>query len=69
MTKDSDFRFCEMWQQDSGEPPRFTPEELHGRITKFERTIKRRNLREYIAAVLVIVRVLSGRNGIESGNA
>jgi hypothetical protein len=54
MTNDSDFRFCEMWQEGSGEPPRFTPEELRGRITRFERTIKRRNLREYLAAALVI---------------
>jgi hypothetical protein len=54
MTNDSDFSFCEMWRQGPGKPPRFSHEELHGRITKFERKIKRRNLREYIAAVLVI---------------
>jgi len=47
MINDSDSSFCEMWQQGSGEPPRFSPEEL-------QRTIKRRNLREYVAAALVL---------------
>jgi len=42
------------WQQLPGEPPRFTPEELRGRISKFERTILRRNLREYFAAAFVL---------------
>jgi len=54
MTNDSVSRICEFWQQGSGEPPRLNAEELHGRISKFERTITRRNLREYVAAALVI---------------
>jgi len=53
MTNDN-CTICDLWQGSSGEPPRFNPEELHRRISSFERTIKRRNLREYIAAVLVI---------------
>jgi hypothetical protein len=43
-----------MWQQGSGEPPQFTPEEMHRNMNKFERTIARRNLVEYLAAALVI---------------
>lgn len=49
---DSEIR--SLWQQPSGDPPRFTPEELRGRISKFETTIRRRNLREYLAAALVL---------------
>lgn len=54
MTNDSDSRMCALWQQGSGEPPRFNPEDLRDRISRFERTIKRRNLREYVAAVPVM---------------
>jgi hypothetical protein len=55
MTNDSVSNLCHLWRQDSGEPPRFTPEELRSRARNFERTIGRRNLAEYIAAALVIV--------------
>lgn len=55
MTTDPLSHICNTWQQSSGEPSRFTPEQLRGRISKFERTIGRRNLVEYIAAALVIV--------------
>jgi len=55
MTTDPLSHICNTWQRSSGEPPRFTPEQLRGRISKFERTIGRRNLVEYIAAALVIV--------------
>jgi hypothetical protein len=53
MTNDSFLGICELWQKGSDEPPRFTPEELQNRMGRFERTIRRRNLREYIAAALV----------------
>ena len=53
MTNDSVSKMCNLWQG-SGEPSRFNPEEFPGRISKFQRTIKQRNLREYIAAALVI---------------
>ena len=49
---DSDLRNA--WQQLPGEPPHFTPEELRSRISNFERTIRRRNLREYLAAAFVL---------------
>lgn len=49
---DSEIR--SLWQQPSGEPPRFAPEELRRKISKFERTIRRRNLREYVAAAFVL---------------
>ena len=55
MTHDSLSKLCDLWQQTPDESPRFTPEQLRGRISKFERTIGRRNLVEYIAAALVIV--------------
>lgn len=49
---DSEIR--SLWQQPSGEPPRFAPEELRRKISKFEQTIRRRNLREYVAAAFVL---------------
>jgi hypothetical protein len=54
MTNDSVSRMCDVWQRDSGEPPRFTPDELRRNMGKFERTIARRNLREYFAGAFVI---------------
>ena len=54
MTNDSLSKMCDLWQQGSGEPPRFTPDELRHNMNKFERTIARRNLIEYLAAALVI---------------
>lgn len=54
MTNNADVRMCNLWQQGSDEPPRFTPEELRDSISRFERTIRRRNLREYAAAALVM---------------
>ncbi|HEX8926572.1 MAG TPA: hypothetical protein VF786_12315 [Terriglobales bacterium] len=54
MTHNDDFNISDLWQQNSGQPPRFTPEELRTRVTRFERTIRHRNLREYAAAALVI---------------
>jgi hypothetical protein len=54
MTNDSISRMCTVWQRDSGEPPRFTPDELRRNMGKFERTIARRNLREYFAGAFVI---------------
>jgi hypothetical protein len=54
MTKDSVSKICEFWQQGSHEPTRFNGEDLRSRMNKFERTIRRRNLREYVAAGLVI---------------
>ena len=53
MTNDSLRNICNLWQQGSGEPPRFTPDDLRRRLTRFERTIRLRNLREYIAAAFV----------------
>jgi hypothetical protein len=54
MTNDSVSKICEFWQQGSGEPSGFNGEELRERMNKFERTIRRRNLREYLAAALVV---------------
>jgi len=54
MTNDSVSKICEFWQQGSHEPTRFNGEDLRSRMNKFERTIRRRNLREYVAAGLVI---------------
>lgn len=54
MNNNGDFNICDLWQQGSGEPPRFTPEEFRGRMSGFERTIRRRNMREYAAAALVM---------------
>jgi quinol-cytochrome oxidoreductase complex cytochrome b subunit len=54
MTNDSVSRMCDVWQQGSGEPPRFNPDELRRKMNRFERTIARRNLGEYLAAALVI---------------
>lgn len=54
MTNDADTRICQLWQQGFNEPPRFTPEDLRGRASRFERTVWRRNLREYIAAAVVV---------------
>ena len=54
MTNHSVSRMCDVWRRDSGEPPRFTPDELRRNMGKFERTIARRNLREYFAGAFVI---------------
>jgi len=54
MTNDSLSKMSDLWQQGSGEPPRFSPDELRRNMNKFERTIARRNLSEYLAAALVI---------------
>ncbi|WP_109489160.1 hypothetical protein [Occallatibacter savannae] len=54
MTNDFDSRIRGLWQQPSGEPPRFTPEELRRRVASFERVVRHRNLREYLAAAAVI---------------
>ena len=53
MTNDSVSKICAVWQS-TGEPSRFTPDELRLNMNKFERTIARRNLGEYLAAALVI---------------
>ena len=54
MTNDDHFEICDLWQQSSGEPPRFNPEEFRDTIKRFERRIRRRNLGEYAAAALVM---------------
>lgn len=54
MTHNDDSNISDLWQQNSGQPPHFTPEELRARTSRFERTIRRRNLREYIAAAFVL---------------
>ncbi len=54
MTSNGDFNICDLWQHGSGEAPRFTPDDLRASISKLERAITRRNLREYLAAALVL---------------
>lgn len=43
-----------LWQSQPTEPPSMRPEELRGKMNKFDRRIFWRNLREYAAGVLVI---------------
>lgn len=55
MTNESISNMCDLWQSQPGEPRRFSPEDLRSKASKFERTIARRNMREYVAAGVVIV--------------
>lgn len=54
MTKESIANMCDLWQSQPGERLRLSPEDLQRRMSKFERTIARRNLLEYVAAAFVI---------------
>ena len=45
----------ELWQSQPTEPPRISPEDLHGKVRKFDRTIFWRNIREYAGGVFVVV--------------
>ena len=53
MTNDSVSKMCDLWQQSSNESRRFNQDDLRRGMSKFERTIRLRNLREYAAAGLV----------------
>jgi len=44
-----------LWQNQEVEQVRFSVEELRDKAAKFQRRIQRRNLREYVAAVIVMV--------------
>lgn len=44
-----------IWQTQEVEEMRFSVEELRAKAAKFQRRIRRRNLREYLAALIVIV--------------
>jgi hypothetical protein len=54
MTNESISSMCDLWQSQPGERLRVSPEDLQRRMSKFERTIARRNLLEYVAAAFVI---------------
>jgi len=53
MTNDFVSSLCDLWQKDPDNSPRFTPDELQNRMSRYERSIRRRNLREYLAAGFV----------------
>lgn len=44
-----------LWQGQPVEPTRLSPEEIRAKATRFQRTIRFRNLREYVAAGVVVV--------------
>lgn len=44
-----------LWQNQPIEPTQLSPEEIRVKAARFQRTVRYRNLREYIAAVVVIV--------------
>ena len=44
-----------LWQSQPVEPKQFSPEAIRGKATRFQRTVRFRNLREYVAAVAVLV--------------
>lgn len=48
-----------LWQSQPVEPKQFSPQEVRDKATRFQRTIRFRNLREYVAAVFVLV-IFSG---------
>ena len=44
-----------LWQSQPVDPKRFLPEEIRDKATRFQRKVRFRNLREYVAAVFVLV--------------
>lgn len=48
-----------LWQSQPIEPKRFSPEEIRDRAIRLQRTVRFRNLREYVAAAFVLA-IFSG---------
>ena len=44
-----------LWQSQPAPPKRFSLEEIRDKATRFQRTVRFRNLREYVAAIVVLV--------------
>lgn len=47
--------FSNLWQGQPTEPTRMSPEDFRNRMRKFERTIARRNIGEYVASTFVVI--------------
>lgn len=54
MNEEPPTRLQALWQAQPVEPKRFAPEEIRDTASRFQRTVRFRNLREYVAAVAVI---------------
>ena len=59
MNKEPPTHLQALWQNQPAPPRKLSPEEIRGKAVRFQRTIRFRNLREYVAAVLVLI-VFSG---------
>jgi hypothetical protein len=44
-----------LWQSQPTQPPSISPEDIRGKMRKFERRILRRNIREYAGGIFVVV--------------
>jgi hypothetical protein len=51
---DQDEELARLWQTQPVEPPGMTLDDVHVRVRKMERTVGWRNLREYVAAIVVV---------------